>query len=40
MVLEHARAWVTAVMDIAPLDIKGILQVRSLPHRLKGMLSH
>ncbi|KAE8349416.1 hypothetical protein BDV28DRAFT_141280 [Aspergillus coremiiformis] len=24
--LERARAWVTAVMDIAPLDIKGLLQ--------------
>lgn len=25
--LERARAWVTAVMNIAPLDVKGILQV-------------
>ncbi|KAF5857163.1 phosphatidylinositol-4- kinase [Aspergillus alliaceus] len=25
--LERARVWVTAVMDIAPLDIKGLLQV-------------
>ncbi|KAL2834517.1 hypothetical protein BDW59DRAFT_138003 [Aspergillus cavernicola] len=26
VLLEQARAWVTAVMDIAPLDIKGLLQ--------------
>lgn len=28
MVLGRARAWVTVVMNIAPLDVKGILQVR------------
>lgn len=27
--LERATAWVTAVMNIAPLDIKGLLQVRT-----------
>ncbi|KAL4866403.1 hypothetical protein BDV12DRAFT_172960 [Aspergillus spectabilis] len=26
VLLERARAWITAVMDIAPLDIKGLLQ--------------
>ena len=28
VLLERARAWITSVMDIAPLDIKGLLQVR------------
>ncbi|KAL3477837.1 hypothetical protein BJX99DRAFT_225404 [Aspergillus californicus] len=26
MLLERAKAWVSAVMDIAPLDVKGLLQ--------------
>ncbi|KAL4761682.1 1-phosphatidylinositol 4-kinase STT4 [Aspergillus foveolatus] len=26
VLLERARAWITSVMDIAPLDIKGLLQ--------------
>ena len=25
---ERAKAWVATVMDIAPLDVKGLLQVR------------
>lgn len=41
MFLDRARAWVTVIMNIAPLDIKGILQVRHLLHcLLKGILTH
>jgi phosphatidylinositol 4-kinase len=28
--LERARTWVTTVLNIAPLDIKGLLQVRGV----------
>lgn len=41
--LERARTWVTAVLNIAPLDVKGLLQVRNFAkpldwHRLISIL--
>lgn len=32
--LEQARVWVTTIMDVAPLDVKGLLQVPGLSRHL------
>lgn len=37
---EQAKTWVRAVMNTAPLDIKGLLQVRNLTDPQNAALSH
>ena len=37
--LGHAKVWVTAVMNVAPLDVKGILQVRCYGYHFHRLLT-
>lgn len=38
--LERARTWVTTVLNIAPLDIKGLLQVRRVRRSTRRICTH